>query len=202
MKKTFKILCLALTLAVSVSLLAGCGTPVEKEQAKSLPKVPEAIEDMRDDAMELTQKFVQDNEGQFAERIANLVTLNPSSIDESNYEYTAIADSLKEFTDSTDAEEVFIFVKNEDGTFHKTVSTEKKSEWLEEITFTEATQDCLDGALITSAKSGYDGKWPIYAPMYNTAGEVAAYACVEYKFDELSDYPEWDRNNEKWHGIE
>ncbi len=202
MKKTFKILCLVLALVISAAMFTGCSKDKEKEPAKDLPKVPEALEEARDDAMTLASVFVHDNEGEWADRTSYLIQLNPNSIEETNYEYTQLLQTLTEFKEeNADIENLYILFKDDDGIYHRALTTEKKGDWMKEEELSADIKESLKSGLITSAKSGHDNIWPVYAPLYGTEGQIKCYLGLEYSFD-LKDYPEWDKDSEKWHGIE
>lgn len=191
-----KILILIAGLIVCLGLFTGCN-----EETPVLPDTPEAIEDVRDAALEEIQTFVTDNEGVLADSLTTLISAGLGDQTTESSEYLAMQQTLASFVEENKAGDLFILVKNEEGVYQKTISSEENSVWLEEYDLTSRIAEEVEAGLLSSAKCGHDNLWPVYAPLYNSAGEIAGIAVLEVPFD-FTDYPEWDKNSESWHGIE
>lgn len=191
-----RLLILISCLLLGMCIFTGC-----MEDAPVLPDTPDAIEDIRDDAMADIQTFVTNNEATLPDRLTTLISYSYGDQTQTTSEYVAIQQILSTFAAENQAERLFIIVKNEDGNYQKTVSSEESSTWLEDYSLPARIAEEVEAGLISSAKSGHDNLWPVYAPMYNSAGEISAVAVLEVPCD-LTEYPEWDRDSESWHGIQ
>ena len=96
----------------------------------------------------------------------------------------------------------------EDGAFLITVDgSEDPDDWAVdygwEKQFTEAWEGEPAAARSAWEESDTTGCWSAFAPVYNSEGTVVALLGFDFPADKIiTDYPEWDRDSDKWNGFE
>ena len=203
--KIFTLLCLAAVMLV----FAGCSTgkTETKEPAKDYT-LPEAVADVRDQAMDYVQDYAKKLEGSWCDRLETLISRNLGEATMNSSEYAALSATLSGYIKECGATYMYALVPDSEGSYYITVDgSEDPDTWGtsygSEVQFKEA----YEAGLVASARSGWqdgDGKWcwSVFSPLYNSNGNIIAILGIDYPAPVLSEYPEWDRDSESWNGLE
>ncbi len=204
--KIFTLLCLAAVMLV----FAGCGTTgkTETKEAAKDYTLPEAVADVRDQAMDYVQDYAKKLEGSWCDRLETLISQNLGEATMDSSEYTALSATLSGYMKECGATYMYALAPDSEGSYYITVDgSEDPDTWGtsygSEVQFKEA----YEAGLVASARSGWqdgDGKWcwSVFSPLYNSNGNIVAILGIDYPAPVLSDYPEWDRDSGSWNGLE
>lgn len=203
--KKFAFVCLIVTAVFTVT---ACGDNSQDTKDTTTATPPEAVCEVRDNAMDYVRQYAQALEGSWTDRLEILISQNLGENTMDSQEYTALKTTLDGYRTECGATYMYVLVPDAESNYYITIDgSDDPDTWGEsygnEIQFTEA----YEAGLVASARSGWqddDGKWcwSVFAPLYNTNGNIIGILGIDYPAPVLADYPEWDRDSESWNGIE
>ena len=121
MKRNLKILTILSLVAVLLAF-AGCGAgkTANKEPAKNYT-LPEAVADVRDQAMDYVQDYAKKLEGGWTDRLEMLISQNLGEATMNSSEYTALSATLTGYMNECGATYMYALVPNSESSYYITV---------------------------------------------------------------------------------
>lgn len=217
MRKYSKFLVIALILVLAMGSFAACGGE-EEAPAEEEITVPEDIEAFVTECTDRAAKLQTELEGleidvngekvAWADEYAKLM----ESDEKGEYaNYDAIMQPLRDFQTAEGAQYVYCVAATDpedlEGSYHLTVdASEEPEEWGIDYGFEIQFKEAAEGEIAAARSAWQDGDdawcWSAFAPIKNADGEVVAIVGIDYPAPLIADYPEWDRDNEAWNGLE
>ncbi len=204
---------LSVILCLTVVLLAfaGCGSTgqeTKQKEASADYTLPEAVADIRDQAMDYVQDYAKKLEGGWTDRLEVLMSQNLGEATMNSAEYTALCATLTGYMNECGATYMYALVPDSEGNYYITVDgSEGPDAWGTDCGSEVQFKEAYEAGLVASARSGWqdgEGKWcwSVFSPLYNSSGNIVAILGIDYPAPVLSDYPEWDRDSGSWNGLE
>lgn len=188
MKKYAKLLVFILVLVLAMGTFAACGGGDEEEPAEE----PAAK----------TVKWIDE-----------YAACVESGEKEGYANYSALVDPLKEFQSAEGAKYVYCVAPADandlDGSYTLTVdASEEPDPWGEDYGFEIQFKEAYNGEVAAARSAWQDNEegtewcWSAFAPVKDADGKTVAVVGIDYPAPLIKDYPEWDRDNDKWNGYE
>ena len=212
-------------------MLVGCGgsseeateeTTATAEHATAAPPPPTFEEaDAPDEVMTVIQAAMTVAEGAAKDLTPDFgdqyVALIQSGEARDYKDYDAMKAQLDKIREDNGAQYVYCLSPGKDGTpslegetgpgshFLITVDgSEDPDDWAVDYEWETQFKEAWDGAT-ASARSAWEEEdslyWSAFAPIKDSKGNVVCILGVDYPADEIKDFPEWDRDSDKWNGI-
>ncbi len=205
MKKRSAWLSLLLIAAFVLLALAGCGG-VESELPEEAPEeIPPEVQAVMDNTVSLAANYALQLDGEWADEYAACLASDKGR-DYAGYD--DLKATLDQFRIESGAYYVYILtdMNPDDGYFEITVDgSEEPDDWMvqyeEEGQFYVAYNGEPCAALSAWDNDVDDPVWSAFAPVYSSEGTVVGILGVDYPAPEILDFPEWNRDSEKWNGM-
>ncbi len=200
-----------LSVATMLLIFAGCSSASQKTEQQETATdytLPEAVADVRDQAMDYVQDYAKQLEGAWTDRLEVLMSQNLGEATMNSTEYTALCATLTGYMKECGATYMYALVPDSDGNYCITVDgSEDPDSWGTDCGSEVQFKEAYEAGLVASARSGWqDGEdswcWSVFSPLYNSNGNIVAILGIDYPAPVLSDYPEWDRDSNSWNGLE
>lgn len=206
MKKRSTRLLLLLVFALSMFAISACGNGGEGDvnPPDNTGEIPAEVQAVIDNVTSIAANYALKLDGEWADQYAALL----ASGEGTDYaEFENLKATLDQFRLESGAFYVYILTDMDpnDGFFEITVDgSEEPDDWM--------TQYEVEGQFFVAqngepcaALSAWDDEelpaWSAFAPVYDSQGKVVGILGVDYPAPEILDFPEWNRDSDKWNGA-
>ncbi|MDR1536691.1 MAG: S-layer homology domain-containing protein [Clostridiales bacterium] len=170
------------------------------------PVMPAEVKAIADAALESAKTYAARLDGAYGDAYSALLAEGQGRADKN---YADLAATLNGFRMESGARYVYILtdVNPDDSFLEITVDgSEEPDEWMRQYEIEGQFLVALSGrpAAAKSAWEDDDGipVWSAFAPVRDSKGVVAGILGVDSPAEAISSYPEWNRDNEAWNGLE
>ena len=180
--------------------------------------VPEPVQAKVTEVKGYVEKYAAELTPEFGDQY---VTLIESGEARDYKDYESMRKQLEDITKESGATYVYTLSPAKDGqpsldgdtgsngSFLITIDpAEEPDDWAEDYEWEVQFEEAWNGATAAARSAWADddeGKvlcWSAFAPIKDSSGKVVCLLGMDYPADEILDYPEWNRDSDKWNGIE
>lgn len=212
MRKNVRRLGIFLALILVLSMFAACSESDDdpagdgETPITTVPDIPEDIQTVIDSVTGLAANYALDLDKEFADKYKALLD---SGQGKEHPDYANLKATLDQFRAESGARYVYLLTDMDpnDNFFEITIDgSEEPDDWLAQYEIENqflAAQGGLPAAAM-SAWEDSDGTpiWSAFAPIRTSDDKIVAILGIDYPAPIVSEYPEWNRDSDKWNGAE
>lgn len=211
-KSRWKILAIAMSLAVACFVFIGCSDKDEKAD------MPEEVKKVRLEVTDHAKKWGDELSGKWGDDYAALIKSGEAR---DHADYAAMSAKMEEIKKETGARYVYILSPTDEankdakggtilepkldgyleGPFVITVDGADPDDWGYAYDFEPQFKDAWEGKVITAGSAwddsdGADPTWSGFAPIKDSEGNVVALLGIDYPAPAVEDFPQWNRDRD------
>lgn len=127
--------------------------------------------------------------------------------------YDALMQPMRDFQTAEGAQYIYTVIPAEEGALDGSYllavdASEEPEEWGIDYGFEIQFKEAAEGEVAAARSAWQDNDegtawcWSAFAPVKDADGNVVAIVGIDYPAELMKDFPEWDRDNDKWNGYE
>ena len=203
MKQCSRWFVILLAVSLVIAAFSGCGNSQKSaEPVLDDSKAPDEVQAVMDKVTDLAVGYASQLDGEFGD---NHVALMNSEQGRDFPEYEAMKATLDGFREECGAYYVYCLydVDPADNYFEITVDgSAEPDDWLNQYETESQFIAAMEGTA-TPAPSAWDNDvddpvWSAFAPINDSEGKVVAILGIDYPAPEILDFPEWNRDSDKF----
>ncbi|MGI6751905.1 MAG: hypothetical protein ACOX4U_04705 [Anaerovoracaceae bacterium] len=200
---------ICLSLLIILAIFSGCQMPggdlEEQEITPTISQIPEDVQTIMDSSIELAANYALDLDREYADKYKILID---SGLGKEHTEYGDLKSTLDQFRNESGAHRVYLLTNTdpEDCSFVLTIeSSDNPRDWMTKY-MPENEQLAAWGGMPAASMSAWEDDgvlvWSAFAPVHTSDDEVIAILGIDYPAPIISEYPQWNRDSDKWNGAE